>query len=268
MSYILDALRKADAERERGEIPGLHAQVTPSADTTPPPATAASHRVWIVAGATAVLTVVVSWMIFGRGPEPAPPPAMPGPTGMQTMPPTAPMAQPDTPPVAPPQATMAPPPAPPAIPPTAYYPPVNTAPPTATVSAGDTAGMTKSEVIATQPATPTTTAPTTTAPTTTAPRNEAPRAEAAANKSADKGGKSEAGKLYKLMDLPEAVRRDLPTLTIGGAMYSEIPAQRMLIINSQVLREGDTVAPELVLEAIQLKAAIFRFKGYRYIVNY
>lgn len=253
MSYILDALRKADAERERGEIPGLHAQVTPSADTTPPPATAASHRVWIVAGATAVLTVVVSWMIFGRGPEPAPPPAMPGPMGMQTMPPTA---------------TMAPPPAPPAIPPTAYYPPVNTAPPTATVSDGDTAGMTKSEVIATQPATPTTTAPTTTAPSTTPPRNEAPRAEAAANKSADKGGKSEAGKLYKLMDLPESVRRDLPTLTIGGAMYSEIPAQRMLIINSQVLREGDTVAPELVLEAIQLKAAIFRFKGYRYIVNY
>lgn len=185
---------------------------------------------------------------------------------MQTMPPTAPIAQPvqpDTPPVVPPQATMAPPPAPPAIPPTAYYPPVNAAPPTATVSTGDRAGMTKSEVIATQPATPTTTAQ-----TTTAPRNEAPRAEAAANKSADKGGKSEAGKLYKLMDLPESVRRDLPTLTIGGAMYSEIPAQRMLIINSQVLREGDTVAPELVLEAIQLKAAIFRFKGYRYIVNY
>lgn len=266
MSYILDALRKADAERERGEIPGLHAQVTPSAETTPPPATAASHRVWIVAGATAVLTVVASWMIFGRGPEPAPPPAMPGPMGMQTMPPTAPMAQPvqpDTPPVVPPQATMAPPPAPPTIPPTAYYPPVNTAPPTATGSAGDTAGMTKSEVIATQPATPTTTAQ-----TTTAPRNEVPKAEVAANKSADKGGKSEAGKLYKLMDLPESVRRDLPTLTIGGAMYSEIPAQRMLIINSQVLREGDTVAPELVLEAIQLKAAIFRFKGYRYIVNY
>lgn len=268
MSYILDALRKADAERERGEIPGLHAQVTPSVDTTPPPATAASHRVWIVAGATAVLTVVLSWMIFGRGPEPAPPPAMPGPMGMQTMPPTAPMAQPvqpATPPDMPPQATMAPPPAPPAAPPMAYYPPVNTAPPTATVSGSVTAGadMAKSEVIAAQPATSSRTAP-----STTAPRNEPPKAEAAANRSADKGVKSETGKLYKLMDLPESVRRDLPTLTIGGAMYSEIPAQRMLIINSQVLREGDTVAPELVLESIQLKAAIFRFKGYRYIVNY
>ena len=26
MSYILDALKKADAERERGHVPGLHTQ--------------------------------------------------------------------------------------------------------------------------------------------------------------------------------------------------------------------------------------------------
>ena len=29
MSYILDALRKADAERERGAVPDLHAQLLP-----------------------------------------------------------------------------------------------------------------------------------------------------------------------------------------------------------------------------------------------
>ena len=29
MSYILDALRRADAERERGAVPGLHAQPVP-----------------------------------------------------------------------------------------------------------------------------------------------------------------------------------------------------------------------------------------------
>ncbi len=32
MSYILDALRKADAERERGADPGIHAQQAPLAD--------------------------------------------------------------------------------------------------------------------------------------------------------------------------------------------------------------------------------------------
>ena len=30
MSYILDALKRADAERERGQVPGLHSQVGPS----------------------------------------------------------------------------------------------------------------------------------------------------------------------------------------------------------------------------------------------
>ena len=30
MSYILDALRRADAERERGGVPGLHTQPTPT----------------------------------------------------------------------------------------------------------------------------------------------------------------------------------------------------------------------------------------------
>ena len=30
MSYILDALKRADAERERGQVPGLHSQVAPS----------------------------------------------------------------------------------------------------------------------------------------------------------------------------------------------------------------------------------------------
>jgi general secretion pathway protein B len=32
MSYILDALRRADAERSRGAVPGLHAQNIPTDD--------------------------------------------------------------------------------------------------------------------------------------------------------------------------------------------------------------------------------------------
>ncbi|MDE1950478.1 MAG: hypothetical protein KGI35_17810, partial [Burkholderiales bacterium] len=33
MSYILDALRRAEAERERGLVPGLHSQPNASAAT-------------------------------------------------------------------------------------------------------------------------------------------------------------------------------------------------------------------------------------------
>ena len=30
MSYVLDALRRAEAERQRGNVPGLHAQTLPA----------------------------------------------------------------------------------------------------------------------------------------------------------------------------------------------------------------------------------------------
>jgi general secretion pathway protein B len=71
-----------------------------------------------------------------------------------------------------------------------------------------------------------------------------------------------------LQELPDDVRRDIPQLTIGGAMYSETPASRMLIINSQVFHEGDKPYQGLVLEEIRLKSAVFSYRGYRYLVNY
>jgi general secretion pathway protein B len=57
-------------------------------------------------------------------------------------------------------------------------------------------------------------------------------------------------------------------LTVGGAMYSQTPANRMLIINGQVVREGDTIAPGLVLEQIKLKSAVLKVKGLRYGISY
>ncbi|MFO1267813.1 MAG: hypothetical protein U1F67_14180 [Rubrivivax sp.] len=37
MSYILDALRRAESERERGQVPGLHAQPVPVGVGEEPP---------------------------------------------------------------------------------------------------------------------------------------------------------------------------------------------------------------------------------------
>lgn len=71
-----------------------------------------------------------------------------------------------------------------------------------------------------------------------------------------------------LAELPESLRRELPVLATSGAMYSETPANRMLIINGQVLREGDRVAANLVLEQIQLKRAVLSYKGQRFGINY
>jgi len=75
-------------------------------------------------------------------------------------------------------------------------------------------------------------------------------------------------RIYAVSELPEDVRRSLPALPIGGAMYSKNAADRMLIVGGQILHEGDTIAPELKLEQIRLKSAVFRYKSYRYEVSY
>lgn len=254
MSYILDALRKADAERERGEIPGLHAQA-PAPTEHQASAPEANHKlIWMVAGATALLTIAASWLIWGRSSD-APPPAAPTPMSMM-----------GTPQMSPNMAPHATPSMPPVTPAPAYYPPVAPAPETPTAPPPAPPAVKPGVIMGSAGALPTNTTATTA--TNTAPTLAPSASSTKTEPRADKAAKSEASKLYKLMELPESVRRDLPTLTIGGAMYSEIPAQRMLIINSQVLREGDTVATDLVLETVQLKSAIFRFRGYRYLVNY
>jgi general secretion pathway protein B len=69
-------------------------------------------------------------------------------------------------------------------------------------------------------------------------------------------------------ELPEAVRRELPALTFGGAMHSPNAASRMLIVNGQLFHEGDKIGPELWLEQIKLKDAVLRYKQHRYSVSY
>ena len=64
------------------------------------------------------------------------------------------------------------------------------------------------------------------------------------------------------------MRRELPALAFGGASYSHDAASRMVIFNGRVFHEGDTVAPQLVLQQIKLKSAVLAFKGYRYELEY
>ena len=69
-------------------------------------------------------------------------------------------------------------------------------------------------------------------------------------------------------DLPENVRQQLPALTVAGATYSENPRYRMVIINGQVVQEGDTAAPGVVLETIRPKEVVLRAQGYRFTERY
>ncbi|HEX7441884.1 MAG TPA: hypothetical protein VF319_17500, partial [Caldimonas sp.] len=95
MSYILDALRRAEAERERGTVPSIHAQqfaLVPGEDE-------ANGRpktlLWVIAGLAAALLAALAWNFLGRDTTPmaapvqtppaaipaaGPPSALPAPT--------------------------------------------------------------------------------------------------------------------------------------------------------------------------------------------
>lgn len=238
MSYILDALKRADSERERGAVPGLHAQ--PAAALPATPASPQKNLVPWAIGAAAVLLAggagVAAWRSMAKQ-EAAPAaqalatapaaPALAAPTPPSPAP--APLQAPPTPaPAKPPAAVPAPPPPPIPAPPAPPAPPVPIpapAPPRQTAAA---------------------------------PPAPAPLAPAAAP----------AERTYTLQELPEDIRRQLPALAISGAVHSADPAQRMLIVNGQVVQEGGQPAPEVALLQIGPKSAVLGFRGYRFSVAY
>ncbi|MEJ5999751.1 general secretion pathway protein GspB [Paucibacter soli] len=198
MSYILDALRRAESERERGQVPGVHAQPA-AAGTAPKPGPA---RFWL-ASLAAALGLLLLGALAARW-SATPPPT----------PPTAPTAPAPAAPLPTPAPRVAPPPAP--------------------------------ELVS-------------------LPANSVPALVAAP---APRPAAQPVAQPVALSALPEALRRQLPPLATGGAMYSETPAKRMLIINGQLYQEGATVAPGLLLEQIRLNSAVLVFQGQRFRISY
>jgi general secretion pathway protein B len=68
--------------------------------------------------------------------------------------------------------------------------------------------------------------------------------------------------------LPEPQRSEVPKVTFGGYMYSKNPADRLLLIDKVLRHEGEEVAPGLILEQLQPKAAVMNYRGTRYRVAY
>lgn len=245
MSYILDALRRADSERERGSVPGLHTQPVsiPQADDSPP--RGARPWVWLVAGSLLLLLGALAWFLLARQTLPAdraplasasavPVPVPATPTALAA--PTAPATSLS--PAASSPALPMPMPMPRPVP-SVRKPALRPAP--GVVNAKVPKSSAKLQAAA------------------SAPAGSAPALAPALAKDA---------RIYTLNELPDEVRKDLPALQIGGAMYSQTAANRMLIVNGQLFHEGDTLAPGLVLEQIKLRSAVLRLKGYRYGISF
>ncbi|MBS0446160.1 MAG: general secretion pathway protein GspB [Proteobacteria bacterium] len=267
MSYILDALRRAEAERDRGAVPSIHAQPLSMPMAGQAPARAA-WMPWAVAAIALLLVGVLGWrLLAGRDGAPV---AATAAQAAATPPPAPAMAQPATMPASMPAMTAAAPSTVPTAPsglPTAAQPP---APAPARAPAPRTVAPTPRNTEppvarATRPADRTAAAP---APGAGARGGETAADAGPATPPAAKGGAAGRGLIYNRGDLPADIQRQLPNLAIGGATYSQDPTSRMVIINGQVFREGDALGPDLTLEQIELKAAVLRFKGYRYRITF
>lgn len=270
MSYILDALRRADAERGRGAVPGLHTHAAPTAGLSPATGRSGPSGVLIgVASAVlvAVLAVAATWWVMQRQTVPAS-----APVAVAVAPAAAPVAPAPVPAVAveaPPPATAAAPApaAPTAAAPMAPLPAVPAAPapaPQPRVVEKRPPAAPRERPAAAAPAQPAATrTPAAEPPARTRPEPApAPRTATAAvepSVAAPTGGP-----VFAQGDLPEAVRTQLPALKVTGATHSNNPAYRMAIVNGQVLHEGDHAAPGLLLERIEPGRTVWTFRGYRY----
>jgi general secretion pathway protein B len=213
MSYILDALRKAESERERDAGAGLPPPVPGGAAfDAPPPSLILRVLPGLAVGLGLGLAGLLAWSWLGRDHSTAPG------DGVRT--PSSPQAS-----VAPAEPT--PPPQP------STLPTISATPPAPSVAQVPPPAPTAAPVLTPRQITP------------------APRL--------DEAGPAE---------LPPDIRASLPPLVIGGAMHSDTPASRMIVINGRLFHEGDTLAPDLVLDKIQLKSAVLRYRGQRYTLTY
>jgi general secretion pathway protein B len=74
--------------------------------------------------------------------------------------------------------------------------------------------------------------------------------------------------LRTLQQLPEAIQREVPKVAVGGYIYSPNPSDRLLLVDKTLRREGEELAPGLVLERLMPKYAVMNYRGTRYRVAY
>ncbi|HKD54765.1 MAG TPA: general secretion pathway protein GspB [Steroidobacteraceae bacterium] len=246
MSFILDALKKSESDRQRQTGPALfEVKVAPPRTRLPP---------WAIAIA-ALLVVnlgIVMWMVLRHAGATTPAAASAGP-GSAAAPPAS---------AAPPTVTAQPASAPAAPMPSATVPSATV--PSATVAAGPGP--------ATQSATPAA-ASTTGASAGNAdsnPDDYAPAQEAApAAAGSSFGGHVRRGTaagvpLYQ--DAAATAGAQLPQLRLDLHVYAQRPQDRFVMINMHKLREGDALPEGVKVENITPEGAVLSFNGSRFLL--
>ncbi len=301
MSYILDALRRADAERERekGAVPGLHARPLGVTAAEPAAAPARPQGLWLALGVSIGLLAALLWWVLGRPapvaapapvvqvlpvPVPAIAPAAPaGPAGpaVASFPLPAPSGLPAAGALGQTQGAAALS-SPPAAPPVAATRPAGAAPAAAPGGQG-TFGAPAPVPASARPALPVRSAQAGAAPAPAdaalpaaardaGPGQAAAYAASAANSANGVNGVNgvngappapPAARALPLAQMSPDLRREMPAMSVGGSVYSESPGSRFVIINGQVVREGEGAATGVTVERIGPKSAVLRWRDLR-----
>jgi len=285
MSYILDALKRAEAERSRGEIPDLHAQPLgdlPAAEAATP---GRGRAAWLAGGAVLLLLGgAAGWWLSHDATSTAAPTVVALSGSVQPSDRAGSVAASAT------LASTAPPPpiaaASAAVPvvrstPMITFTPaaspdaaVVTAPAVSSKAKLVAASTAKGDALALSAPSPATgVAPTTSNSPAANPTGAAPAAAPASsgvatNDALPPNAPAAEERVVALRDLPDDVRASLPPLSVAGATYSENPASRMLIINGKLVHEGDRLTPELTLQQIRLRSAVLSYRGIRFSISY
>lgn len=245
MSYILEALKKADQERVVGKVPDLdsvHEQVRP--------ARRISRWIWILAVLLVVIGILVAAYVLykedaGGGPEHA---AVAPAPAVETAPPIATTAIPARPavpvrPVIPPRPAVTTRPPAPRSPARPYVPPAARETPPVTPKTGGT--VTRAEQ------------PLDAAPV---PESPAPAAQAATPPPA----KPASGLPY-WDELPLEFRSGFTVPRIDVHVYDTDPQRRFILVDLKKYREGDRLASGAQLEKITPEGLQLSFRGKQFI---
>jgi general secretion pathway protein B len=258
MSYILDALKRAEAERERGAVPGLHARPVASYNEVDD---ASSFKGWWLVAAALLLVAggAAFWWLRAPAPTALAPASEPASVAKAAAP-QAPMAMADLPPTQYIARTA------PAAVVSKATPPVKTPTPSTTAAALQPVPHPAPAQPVKAPALTATPMPVPAPPVAVAKPTlpPAPPPVTAATSPARLAPATPGSSIPMLSELPDSLRKQIPPLAIAGAVYSDDPSQRLLLVNNQAFGQGNTVAPGVQLEEIQSNSSVFNFHGTRF----
>jgi general secretion pathway protein B len=70
--------------------------------------------------------------------------------------------------------------------------------------------------------------------------------------------------VLSLQELPASIRQVIPKLTIAFHVYAANPDERRVMLNNVMLRQGESLSPGLEVDEITPDGVIMRYQGYRF----